>query len=97
MSIARRRSMQAIARFRNDYFADHLDATWNEAGLAYVMQAGRQRVGDTGEHAEHDRSGPADYAAFVETARGSAEDPSAAPHGLKWSQAPSLMRAALGL
>ena len=90
MSIARRRSMRAIAAFRKDYFADHPDATWNDAGLAYVMRAARQRIGVTNERAEVDPHDAADYAVFVETARASTEHVGEPPHGLKWPQARAL-------
>ena len=73
MSIARQRSIRKITAFRARYLAYHTEATWFEAGLAYVMQAGRQQVGDIAKTAEPDEREQAEYASFVETARAFAQ------------------------
>ena len=69
MSIAHHRSIRKIAAFREHYWVEHPDATWFDASLAYLMQAGRQHVGDTTERAERDGREESDYDAFVTTAR----------------------------
>jgi hypothetical protein len=73
ISIARQRSIRKVTAFRERYLADHTEATWFEAGLAYVMEAGRQQVGDVTEPAERDVHEDSDYASFVETARAFAQ------------------------
>ena len=78
MSIARQRSIRRIAAFRERYFVEHTDATWSEAGLAYVMQTGRQRVGEHSVRPLAETSAHGDYASFVETARAFAESEAAA-------------------
>ena len=70
MSIAHHRSVRKIAAFRGRYLVEHTDATWFDAGLAYVMQAGPQQVGHAPKRAGRE---PADYAAFVKTARAFAQ------------------------
>jgi len=94
MTIARQRSIRRIAAFRERYVVEHADATWSDAGLAYVMQARRQRVGQTSERPEGDSHEHADYASFVETARASA---AATPRSRVPSvSVPAWLRPALG-
>ena len=97
MTIARRRSIKIITDFRSHYFADHPDATWNEAGLAYMMLGGRQTVGGHQEQMPPVGTDPGDYATFIDAARGTDVGVVAPPHGLKWSQAPALIKATLGI
>jgi hypothetical protein len=97
MTLARHRSIRNIATFRDRYLAEHVEATWNEAGLAWIMLNGRQWVSE-----DFRRTGPArpdqrDYAAFVETARALPEEAVAPAHGLKWPRRPALIRATLRL
>jgi len=97
MSIARQRSIRKIAAFREGYLIEHTDATWSEAGLAYVMQAGRQRVGERSERPEGDVHGLEDYALFVETARAFAESATATSRSrLPSVSVPAWLRPALG-
>lgn len=98
MSIARQRSIRKITAFRERYLADHTDATWFEAGLAYVMQAGRQQVGDAAEAADCDGREQADYASFVETARAFAVAEAAATPRFRVSSVavPAWLKPALG-
>jgi hypothetical protein len=97
MTIARQRSIRRIAAFRERYFVEHADATWSDAGLAYAMQAGRQRVGEPSERPEGDTRENGDYASFVETARASAESAAATPRSRVPSvSVPAWLRPALG-
>lgn len=73
MSIARHRSIRKIVAFRERYFVEHTDAAWFDASFAYVMRAGRQRVGDVAECEQPDGREPVEYTTFVKTARAFAE------------------------
>ena len=98
MSIARQRSIRKIAAFRERYFVEHAHATWSGAGLAYVMQAGRQRVGEAFERPEGDAPERGDYASFVETARAFAESDAGATRRSRVPSVsvPAWLRPALG-
>jgi hypothetical protein len=97
MTIARHRSIRTITAFRAGYLADHPGATWEEASLAYVMQAGRQTVGDEGGLGESVVVGDRGYAAFIDAVRPTGDVFGTPPRGLKWSEAPALMKATLGI
>jgi hypothetical protein len=98
MSIARQRSIRKIAAFRERYFAEHVDATWSDAGLAYVMQARRQRVGEASERPESHPPVQRDYASFVETARAFVESEAGATRRSRVPtvSVPAWLRPALG-
>jgi len=98
MSIARQRSIRKIAAFRERYLLEHGNATWSDAGLAYVMRAGRQRVGEGSERPQGDPHGRTDYDSFVETSRAFAEsEAAAAPRSRVPSvSVPAWLRPALG-
>jgi hypothetical protein len=98
MSIARQRSIRKIAAFRERYFVEHTDATWHEAGLAYVMQAGRQRVGDAARRPSPNQPDQVDYASFVETARAYAQVEATATRRFRVSSVgiPRWLKPALG-
>ena len=96
MTLARHRSIRTITAFRERYLAEHVDETWNEAGLAWIMQTGRQRVGRDVRRTELVGRDQRDYAAFVEAARASSESAVVPPFGLKWPRTPTLIKATLG-
>jgi hypothetical protein len=79
MTIARHRSIRNITAFRLRYFADHPDASWNDAGLAYVMTSGKRREREAAGRPAHHRQERDAYAEFVESARTFAEAETAAP------------------
>jgi hypothetical protein len=95
MTLARHRSIRTITAFREGYLAEHPDATWNEAGIACVMSAGRRREIEAAARAEITPSEAESYAAFVEKTRASIGD--GPPRGLKWPVTPTLIKATLGI
>jgi hypothetical protein len=90
MTLTRHRSIRNITAFRERYFADHPDATWNDAGLAYVMTARKRHEDESAQRTELRRQERDAYAEFVESARTFARAETAAPRRVTLSSAPAL-------